>query len=555
MSLNLITDAWIPVRLRDGTSKDIRPADILDFGPDGDNPPVELYAARPDFNGALIQFLIGLLQTFVAPADEDEWWEWFESPPAPDELHERLSKYSEAFKLFGEFSFMQDTEELPPRFESDLFDLLLDSPSGNTKNNNKDIFNKRVESCPTCSRCAALTVMAMQANATSGGAGHRTSIRGGGPSTTVLSSETLWQSSWLNVLPYEAWTGFEEPSTANLEKILPWMAPTRTSEKKTGVETLPSDAHPAQLFWATPRRIQLIEPSVGTEKTCSHCGAQSEELCRTFRMKNYGVNYTGPWIHPLTPYSFDSSNDPNPLKGSQEGFAYKNWRGIVMRDEENDRRPAKAVEHFRHRRERFFSEDYPNLQVRIWAFGYDADKAKICSWQDGLMPLVVVPDDKRKALDQFAAQLIDGAAQAEKSLRFALKRGLYGTVKEVTSTGKKKWKYDDRASYDKSLFVQASTQFWRDTEADFYRLLGQSPSALDDRRALDELKRRWAKTLRDASIALFDRITGYGNFHNANPKSLALARSSMRWFFNPNNGAIRKALQLMDPATQEQTSD
>ena len=38
-----------------------------------DNPVVEINAPRPDFQGALYQLLIGLLQTCFAPEDEDQW--------------------------------------------------------------------------------------------------------------------------------------------------------------------------------------------------------------------------------------------------------------------------------------------------------------------------------------------------------------------------------------------------------------------------------------------------------------------------------------------------
>ncbi len=92
-------------------------------------------------------------------------------------------------------------------------------------------------------------------------------------------------------------------------------------------------------------------------------------------------------------------------------------------------------------------------------------------------------------------------------------------------------------------------QFWRDTEADFYECLEEARDVLGpgdgDRKKRDAIKRQWTKTLKRACQKLYDRITGYGNFHNSNPKSLAMARNALTWFFNADKGGITKKLTLM----------
>lgn len=73
------------------------------------NPIVALDAPRPDFNGALAQFLIGLLQTVCAPADEDLWEDWLWSPPTPEMLAQRFAPLAPCFQLDGDGPrFMQD---------------------------------------------------------------------------------------------------------------------------------------------------------------------------------------------------------------------------------------------------------------------------------------------------------------------------------------------------------------------------------------------------------------------------------------------------------------
>nr|WP_200881989.1 type I-E CRISPR-associated protein Cse1/CasA [Nitrincola sp. A-D6] len=75
--MNLLFDAWLPVRYSDGSRSivsfdKLRDSDILDF----DFP-------RADFQGAAYQFAIGVLQSLVAPEDEDAWGDYYDQPRHP----------------------------------------------------------------------------------------------------------------------------------------------------------------------------------------------------------------------------------------------------------------------------------------------------------------------------------------------------------------------------------------------------------------------------------------------------------------------------------------
>jgi len=80
---NLINEKWIPVRRADGKKEIIAPWQVTDDI--GSNPIVSLDANRPDFNGALIQFLIGLVQTTMAPKKDKNWGNGLTNPPGADE--------------------------------------------------------------------------------------------------------------------------------------------------------------------------------------------------------------------------------------------------------------------------------------------------------------------------------------------------------------------------------------------------------------------------------------------------------------------------------------
>ncbi|APG43382.1 hypothetical protein A6070_04030 [Syntrophotalea acetylenica] len=113
--MNLIEDAWLPVLREEGPDK-IAPWQIVETT----NPVLEITAPRPDFQGALYQFLIGLLQTCFAPEDHDEWLEYWDEMPTVDQLRGCFQKVSSAFELENPDgpAFMQDFndfdgEELP----------------------------------------------------------------------------------------------------------------------------------------------------------------------------------------------------------------------------------------------------------------------------------------------------------------------------------------------------------------------------------------------------------------------------------------------------------
>ena len=107
--MNLMEDRWIRcISESEKKLTHIAPHEITK-NIDSPNPITDVIADRPDFKGALYQFLIGLLQTMATPKDEKEWRALWDSPPSPDELKVCFSDMSHAFNLDAEGSaFMQD---------------------------------------------------------------------------------------------------------------------------------------------------------------------------------------------------------------------------------------------------------------------------------------------------------------------------------------------------------------------------------------------------------------------------------------------------------------
>ncbi|MDQ6968721.1 MAG: type I-E CRISPR-associated protein Cse1/CasA, partial [Mariprofundaceae bacterium] len=191
MNFNLINDAWIPVVRQDGSNDKIMPWQIAER----DNPVMEIKAPRPDFQGALYQFMIGLLQTCCAPEDEDEWLEYWEETPTPEALQEAFEKVAEAFELFNPdgVAFMQENptsdkhqEEFDKAEWLPVEDLIGGALSGNTRKGNKDLFVKTKQVEVISPHWAALSLFNVQVTGVLAWGQHRIGLRGNAPLTTIV---------------------------------------------------------------------------------------------------------------------------------------------------------------------------------------------------------------------------------------------------------------------------------------------------------------------------------------------------------------------------------
>ena len=532
--MNLITDPWIPVRLADGTRTIIRPAEIAIQ----DNPPVALDALRADFNGALAQFLIGLLQTAFAPRDDDEWIDRLENPPSVETLDQAFNAHVDAFALDGDGPrFMQDLEKFEQErnggrkpAENSIANLLIDTPGDQTLRNNADHFIKRDRIKALCPACAAAALFTLQINAPSGGAGHRTSLRGGGPLTTlvVLDPEgselpdTLWHNLWLNVLPRTVrLTG--NPGLTGPEHIFPWLAPTRTSDPKAGgVDTTPEDVHPLQMYWAMPRRIRL-DFEHASDGACDLCGAEGRLVQRYWTL-NYGINYVGAWRHPLTPYQERESSDPLPLHPQPGGIGYRHWLGLVYATPDDKERivPALVVD-------TFLRDSEGMGQARIWAFGYDMDNMKPRCWYEAILPLYRVPEQIRTRFALRVGEMIQGADAVTRMLRTAVKEAWFKRPGDVRG--------------DTGFLADG---FYQHTEADFYACLPRLIESIPEDRDRSVLA-EWHQTLKRAALSLFDEWTASGDLAFGDPARVARARDKLRKQLEGRR--LRQILSL--PTTRE----
>ncbi len=536
MAYNLIEEAWIPVLRADGQKALIAPYQITES-----NPPLEVAAPRPDFSGALTEFLIGLVQTCMAPGTERKWRKVRDSPPTPGALHEAFEAHADAFVLDGDGPrFMQDltlTSDEAGK-PNPINSILIDSPGANTIKQNADLFNKRGGVDRLCPACAAAALFTLQCFAPAGGAGNRTSLRGGGPLTTLVLGGTLWETIWNNILTPDVLNELGgDPALTNKGKLYPWLAPTRISAK--GKETHQGEVHPLHKYWGMPRRIRFLFGN-DSPGLCDLCNHDTDQYVTSFLARPRGYNYVDSWMHPLSPIR-EMNQQYLAVKGSSDGLGYQHWLGLVYKevDQKNPVQAAPVIKNYREHRVQ--PGNQAEADFRIWAYGYDMDKMKARFWCEGIMPAWAVENDEaanRLALE--TSHLIGCAKQVHDVLQWALKEAFFSDFMKAKK----------QATYTEAV----STRFWSDTRDEFFNALTRLvQSVRQSQEPQLEIRRAWLSTAADAAKAIFTHLTEAESLMASDPKAYAAGWNILRNNLSAANKKMSKILDL--PSNTFQNSE
>ncbi len=476
--LNLITDPWIPVR-REGGRDIIRPDQIAE--------PDVLFPdwPRADLNLACLELLVGLVYLADPPVSAADWTS---RKADPERLRQAMAPLAPAFNLLGGGRrFLQDFEEIsgsdnPPDM------LFIDSAGGSTAKKNADLMVKRSRYPALEPGLAAMAIYTLQAFAPSGGAGNRTSMRGGGPMVTLVrpSEPGLWSLVWANVPQGEA-LGCDKVD------VLPWMRETEVSDK--GQVTVPpeDDFLPPETFFGQPRRLRL--------------SADTEGLVCAVTQTPWGTNYQG-WKHPLSPYDHPQT-EVLPKHPKPGAFGYRNWLGIVLQGQGADR--AACLTRFLQQRQ----GEACHLLVGGWAMSNMNPLDFL--WSEA----PVFPLDDAGAL--LAAQLVDAADKAAFALATAVKQGC---GEEDLQTG---------------AANRARETFFMQTQAPFE---AQLDVILKGKGA--EVPVAWLAEMRRAALALFDAevLPGLADLSETRREAVVSARRNLLAAFK-GFGAGRKIYQVL----------
>ena len=510
--LNLITDRWLPVTRRSGATDTVRPSDLTAGW--ADDPITALAFPRPDWNGAVTEFLIGLYAVAMPVEDVQHWHERWGTPPTADEIAGAMAPLALAFDLMGEGArCFQDHDALGDAKASPVQQLLIDAPGDNTAKLNQDLFVRRRGADHRLAwPDAAVALITLQTYAPSGGAGHRTSMRGGGPLTTLVRPRRegsgvvrLW-----DVIHANQPRGHEASPLDG--KLFPWLAPALTSANKEVVTE--EDARSLQAFFGTPRRLRL---------------EGDEEGCTGYRSVPRGANYEG-WRHPLSPY-YLAKEAWLPVHPREGIPTFRDWPGVWGEGE--GRAAAACVRAFAD-----VQREAP-IDAELHAFGFDMDNAKARAWQDTTPPLVL--DERRRA---WAAVMVAAAGEAAGALRLAAKRALYGQARD--KDGKVEIYLPD------TVPKRACTELGAALELTMEDRLRALTAFLIDKSAdeRDAVFLTWHHELRGEALRLFDRTVTIEAVAADALRLVVTTRSLLTGAFGAK-GSITKALGISKEALNQ----
>lgn len=548
-SFSLIQNAWLPVRRRSGSKSVIRPAEIAS---DIDRDPIVAFAwGRPDFDAASREFMIGLLATaFPAHGNHRKWKTWWETPPDADRLDDAFARFADAFLLDGDGPrFGQDFGPLDDAEDSPVAGLLIDAPGANTVKENKDLFQKRGRIESLSRAAAAIALYALQTFAPSGGAGHRTSLRGGGPMTTLVAppdEDALWRLLWLATPPEdEAFA----PARDEMDRVFPWLAPTFPSDGKPPRLVAPSSdrapwtAHVLQSFWGMPRRIRLAFAPNDAGTPCPLTGLVDEMIVTGFRTRPWGAAYDPAFQHPLSPYYFSKGKPPSwlPVHPQPGGVPYSDWPALASSADDVSR-PAKMVIEAKTRLANL-QDSARVTECRLLACGYDMDNMKARGFVEAQMPLFVLPvstsEQRSVHLHGFTRRHVEAADLAASALGIAVRIALAG----------------ERADGKASPFAALRERFFQDTQDAFFahlHTLFKAAETLDTEEARRPFAERWLGVLHRYALTLFDEAVSFGDMPTKIMERAVPARRSLLGVFLGHGALGRKlftALELPPPAT------
>ena len=425
MGFNLLTDPFIPVRTRDGGTRVLTLTELPEA-----TDALDPAWPRPDFNAATMELLIGIASVALQPTDDDAWAAIWED--GPSDWHGRLAALAPAFELLGDGPrFLQEHGGLSGEAVP-IEALLIDTPGANGKKKNADLLTHRARYPALGLPAAAMALYTLQAYAPAGGAGNQTSMRGGGPLTTLVIPQpaeggaelSLWHKVWANVLPVRR-------PVEDIATVCPWMR----KGVVAGKISQPTDGdrasrfHPLHMFFGMPRRLWLLAET-------GRCALTSREgpVVTGFVQKPKGHDY-GLWDHVLTPYRRQKEGaEPYTAKPSSARFRAGDWIAAAIGDPPL-RSPAAVVRKIDRRIEDLRptgTEAAPKMRVSGW----NMNNMEATDWLSAEEPLHVTADPARDAeLATLARLLAHAADEAAVAAVFAVKRALFDEAKADTGKG------------------------------------------------------------------------------------------------------------------------
>jgi CRISPR system Cascade subunit CasA len=290
--MNLLNDAWIPVRPLDGGgSVKITLQELLCT-----NQHWQLCLPRDDMELAALQLLISMVQISWIPEDDASLRRFLNQPLSETDFEAGVAPWGDMFQLdHPKYPFMQ-VKGVVAQKTTGLFKLM----SGLSGGQNCTFVNEPGQGDFLCGGCVAIALFNQANNAPSLGGGSKWGLRGTRcPVTTLIQAvdhrrADLRTTLWLNVLTrprLHALLGDD----LRLQQKPSWQEPIKEKSRIS----VASIGLLRGLFWQ-PNHVELTAP-VGPGQ-CSGCGQRVDVRYSGFLNAKFKFDIDGTWPHPHSPY-------------------------------------------------------------------------------------------------------------------------------------------------------------------------------------------------------------------------------------------------------------
>lgn len=297
--MDLLRDAWIPVRSGGGTSA----PEVLTYRQllcePGD---WEVSLPRDDLELACLQLLICMTQVMFLPVGDQELRLRIAHLLSPQEFEQGIKPCLDWFDLDHETQpFMQTRGVIAPEV-TPIQKLLIGLPAGN----NHAFFNEPGEVTNLSGSITAIALFNQASNCPSFGRGYKGSLRGNAPITTLVSGANLRETVWNNVL-----------TLGRVQERLPGWKLDFTKDQPTWIRPIAVDSKipwseiglVRGLFWQ-PIKVELNK---GENSVCDVLGGEESPTYSSFRQQPFKFVVDGVWPHPHG--VMDAAKDVEKVKG------------------------------------------------------------------------------------------------------------------------------------------------------------------------------------------------------------------------------------------------
>lgn len=288
--MNLLTDAWIPVRQQAGI-RHVTYREVLCH----DDPTLDLGLNRDDFNLATLQLLICLTQVLFPPETGDNLLERELTPLTEVDFEAGIAPFRDWFELRHPTTPFMQTRGVMAKEITPIQKLFPGLPEGN----NHAMFNQTDEVSAACESCVAIALFNQAMNCPGLGGGFKSSLRGETPINTFVHGVNLRRTLWRNVLTKESLNGLYFLGGPN--DLPTWVFQISDEEIIPAGEI----GMLRGLFWQ-PAHFEVCDWQEGI---CPVCSSQNLMLANAFNKEKFKFSIVGSWPHPHSPYQWTDKGE------------------------------------------------------------------------------------------------------------------------------------------------------------------------------------------------------------------------------------------------------